>query len=959
MNTTDYHAKYFAHDLTKRAATNGVERLSRSLFDARVDLNPHQIEAALFAFRSPLSKGVLLADEVGLGKTIEAGLVLCQAWAEKKRKLLVVCPASLRKQWALELKEKFNLPTFILDAKSFNDAKRGGVLMPFDQEAVIITSMNFAGRMKDEVRLVSWDLAVVDEAHKLRNCYRTSNRIGQAIRWALEDRRKVLLTATPLQNSLLELFGLSTLIDDHLFGDLAAFRDNYVNDGGNVDALKSRIQFFCQRTLRRQVLEYVKFTARRAITRPFNPTDEEQGLYEALSGFLQRADTYSVPKEQQQLVTLVIRKVLASSSRAVVGTLETIRDRLIRVKEGLPLPESLVDELVEADEISTEDYAEEEDEAEVGNSTPTLLEPAEPKIDRQKLEAEIAELERYVHWARSIQTDTKVRALVSGLEIGFKEMQRMGAARKAIVFTESLRTQRYLLDYLEANGYAGRIVLFSGSNTGDQPRAIYERWLEINKPLGRTSESRVADQRLSLIEHFRDHADIMIATESAAEGINLQFCSLVINYDLPWNPQRIEQRIGRCHRYGQRHDVVVINFLNERNAADQRVFQLLNEKFSLFDGVFGASDEVLGSIESGVDFEKRVLGIYQTCRTEEQIEFAFNQLQNDMVERIKAAMLKTRQQLLENFDEDVHQRLRFQLDETRTTLDRVSREFWTLTRFILADHATFNDVALRFGLKVAPRPDIRCGEYHLISKAGENVEGDFLYRLSHPLGEHVIAQGQSLATPTAKLTFDISTHPLRITLVENLKGRQGALILTLLTIDSYSREEHLLFSGFIDGGGALDQETAEKLFNCTATVASANLNPPDQDRLKLESERHTAATISRSLDANNHFFQEDRAKLEKWAEDLVQAAEQELHDTKNRIKLLTRQSRQATTTEEMHRLETEIAELEKVKRRQRQQIFDREDEIIARRDTLISNLEKRLAQTTNSETLFAIRWEVT
>ena len=955
---TAYHARYFAHDLTRRAATAGVERLARSLFDACVDLNPHQIEAALFAFRSPLSKGVLLADEVGLGKTIEAGLVLCQYWAEKKRKLLVVCPASLRKQWSLELKEKFNLPTVILDAKSFNDARKRGLLTPFGQEAVIITSMNFAGKMKEEVRLVSWDLVVIDEAHKLRNCYRTSNRIGQAIRWALEDRRKLLLTATPLQNSLLELYGLSTLIDDHIFGDLPAFRDNYVNDGGNVDALKSRIHSFCRRTLRRQVLEYIKFTARRAITRPFNPTDEEQGLYEALSAFLQRADTYSIPREQQQLVTLVIRKVLASSSRAVVGTLETIRDRLAKIKDGLPVEESLVDVLSGSDDISTEDFIEGEDETEAEDGTPALLEPAKPEIDRKKLDEEITELNRYIDWARSIQTDTKVRALLSGLEIGFKEMRRIGAARKAIVFTESLRTQKYLRDFLEANGYAGRIVLFSGSNADEQARAIYERWLEINKPLGRTSESRIADQRLSLIEHFRDNADIMIATESAAEGINLQFCSLVINFDLPWNPQRIEQRIGRCHRYGQRHDVVVINFLNERNAADQRVFQLLNEKFSLFDGVFGASDEVLGSIESGVDFEKRVLGIYQSCRTLEQIEFAFNQLQNEMVERIKAAMLKTRQQLLEHFDEDVHQRLRFQLDETRTTLDRVSKEFWTLTRYILVDHANFNDQALRFTLNVAPRPDIHCGEYHLISKAGENVDGDFLYRLSHPLGEHVITQGQSLPTPTAKLKFNISDHAIRITLVENLKGKQGALILNVLTIDSYSREEYLLFSGFVDGESALDQETAEKLFNCEATVSTATLSTTDQDRLKRESDRHAAATISRSLDANNRYFQEERDKLDKWAEDLVQAAEQELHDTKNRIKLLTRQSRQATTTEEMHRLESEIAELEKVKRRQRQQIFDREDEIIGRRDTLIGNLEKRLAQTTKSETLFAIRWEV-
>ena len=137
----------------------------------------------------------------------------------------------------------------------------------------------------------------------------------------------------------------------------------------------------------------------------------------------------------------------------------------------------------------------------------------------------------------------------------------------------------------------------------------------------RITGSPTADKRAALVEYFRDEASIMIATEAAAEGINLQFCNLVVNYDMPWNPQRIEQRIGRCHRYGQKYDVVVVNFLNKANAADVRVYQLLAEKFKLFDGVFGASDEVIGAIESGVDFEKRIVGIYQQCRTTEQIEF--------------------------------------------------------------------------------------------------------------------------------------------------------------------------------------------------------------------------------------------------------------------------------------------------------------------------------------------------
>ncbi len=264
---TPYHAKYFAWDLT-RHAPEGLDRLSMSLFDAQVDLNPHQIEAALFALRSPLSKGVILADEVGLGKTIEAGLVICQYWAERKRRILVICPASIRKQWALELQEKFNLPAVVLDAKSLRRARRTPQ-EAFEQPAVIIVSFNFAYTMRSEVRVQKWDMVVIDEAHKLRNAYRMQNKMGQAIRWAIEDRKKILLTATPLQNSLMELYGLSTLIDDQIFGSPEAFRARYGNGNADLTQLRQRLSVFCSRTLRRQVSEYIRYTERHALTQPF------------------------------------------------------------------------------------------------------------------------------------------------------------------------------------------------------------------------------------------------------------------------------------------------------------------------------------------------------------------------------------------------------------------------------------------------------------------------------------------------------------------------------------------------------------------------------------------------------------------------------------------------------------------------------------------------------------------
>ncbi|MGC8560814.1 MAG: SNF2-related protein [Phycisphaerae bacterium] len=954
--TTPYHARYFAHELTRQRQPQGIDRLSMALFDASVDLNPHQIDAAAFALRSPLSKGVLLADEVGLGKTIEAGLVLCQYWAERKRRLLVICPASLRKQWALELQDKFNLPCLILDAKTYRQEQVAGQVHPFSAGAVVITSFNFASKMQAEIRAVAFDLVVIDEAHKLRNSYRPKNKMGQAIRWAIADRKKLLLTATPLQNSLLELYGLSTILDEMIFGDLNSFRAQYANSTGDLKALQERLRHFCQRTLRRQVVEYIQYTQRRLLTFKFNPTDEEQKLYEAVSGYLVRENTFALPRRQRHLTALVLRKLLASSSYAVANTLDKMRIRLEKVAHG----ESVADELAAdwvADEEMEEDLLDDIlDEAETDDA-PVVA--AEVKIDRKALAAEIAELTRYAQWARSIGTDTKSKALLAALDTGLAEMAKMGAKGKALVFTESRRTQDYLKTFLESNRYAGKVVLFNGTNAGPEAGAIIDRWLAANTDTGRATGSRAIDSRTALIEHFRDDGTIMLATEAAAEGVNLQFCSLVINYDLPWNPQRIEQRIGRCHRYGQKYDVVVINFLNERNEADRRVQELLGEKFNLFSGLFGASDEVLGTIESGVDFERRILAIHQQCRTPEQIAAAFQKLQQEMEESIKARLTDTRRVLMEQFDEDVHARLKVRLNDAQANLDRIGRLFWTLTRFMLADRASFEEAALAFNLQRPPAEKFKPGRYHLISKTQENIPGDFLYRLSHPLGEWVIDTGKACPTPIAGVTFNLTGHPTKLSMVEAIKGQSGWLTLQHLTIDSFDREEYLLFSAVTDSGRSLDQETCERLFQCDGTVTSAQAPPQSVfERLENEASRHADATIGASLEANSRLFGEERERLENWAEDMIFAAEKDLADIKAQIKAVRRQSRLAPTLDEQHDLQQTIQELEKQQRKQRQDIFEVEDQIAEKRDKLIEALHRRMSQKTTKTALFTIGWRI-
>ncbi|MBI2193336.1 MAG: DEAD/DEAH box helicase [Planctomycetes bacterium] len=338
--TTPYHSQYWAHALTLRGATGSIEALSRSIAGSRVDLNPHQVDAALFAIRSPLTRGVILADEVGLGKTIEAGIVISQRWAERKRRILVIVPSTLRKQWQQDLETKFYLPTRVLDSRAFNALAQEGVSNAFDSpDRLVICSYHFASAKANEIHRVPWDLVVIDEAHRLRNVYKKASRLARRIADAVGSAPKLLLTATPLQNSLMELYGLASVIDDHLFGDATSFRDRFVRAaderGRNAD-LRARLQPICARTLRKQIVEHIPFTRRIPITQDFLPSDAEHELYEAISDYLQRDQLIALPASQRTLITLVLRKLLASSTFAIADTLDRLAMRLEAISSNLP-----------------------------------------------------------------------------------------------------------------------------------------------------------------------------------------------------------------------------------------------------------------------------------------------------------------------------------------------------------------------------------------------------------------------------------------------------------------------------------------------------------------------------------------------------------------------------------------------------------------------------------------------
>lgn len=937
-------ATFFAHRLTLEGT--GEDALAQSLSTARVDMNPHQVDAALFALASPLSKGVLLADEVGLGKTIEASLVIAQKWAERRRRILLVVPASLRKQWSQELYDKFSLPSVIVERKSYNDARKKGIAKPFEQgENIIITSYEFAALRADDIRRGGWNLVVFDEAHRLRNVYRKDGATrAKALRDATRPFFKILLTATPLQNSLMELYGLVSVLDEHHFGDEDSFRSQYVSGSSSKNGLlflRKRLEPICKRTLRRQVQQagLIRYTERSPLTMEYEPSDAEQKLYNDVSAYLQRSDSIAFGNKPNQLVTMVVRKILGSSTFAIGDTLAKIIERLKLMQP--PTVETVADYDVADEE------AEELEEAEDGDAQD------EPPIDPEKLKAELAELEEYRKLALSIGDNRKGAELIKALPGVFNTIAAKGGQRKAVIFTESVRTQHYLAELLAASGYRDEIVLLNGSNNDAQSKAIYQDWLIRHKGTDAISGSKSADMKAAIVEAFRDSKSILIATESGAEGINLQFCSLVVNFDLPWNPQRVEQRIGRCHRYGQKIDVTVVNFLNLKNHAEQRIHQLLDLKFNLFKGVFGASDEVLGVIERGVDIERRIFQIVQGSRTETEINAAFDRLQEELQAQISEQMLDARERLLERVDEQVIDRLKIRKDAIDRRLSDFDRQLLYVARAELPDARFHTDDERRFDYR---------GETYTTEWPLADEKGWKFFRLQEgTLATDLVAKAKErrFDAPSC-LRFDLAAYPGgKLADVEDLRGKTGWARVAKLHIKTPAvTREQLVVSIIADDGTTIHPETAERLFRVPAQNEPVTADAPVADLKRREDERKKDL-LDEAEKQNAEWLDVESENLDNYAEDLERSFEAEIKGVEAEIKEAKKALRgsklpMAEKVAEKRRISGLEAKRDKLKR----EFFDRREQIRSEVETMLDHILDSLKLEPTLTDLFTIRWEV-
>lgn len=604
MLQTPFHAYYKARLLEQLPEE---EQFLPVFASSDIEIYPFQIAAASFALRSPYQKGAVLCDEAGMGKSHEAMLVINQKWLEGCSRILLVIPnADLLHQWTEMLERFYTVPYVVLTSrKEWQTHSTPDHPNAFIQDAIVITTYDFAADNEEAAKVVNWDLTVFEEAKALSPVYQEDNKQAKALKRIAGDSFKLLLTGTPIEKNIMDLYGLIWFIDEMLLPGEKEFLARYLRRPENYPELSEQVSRYCFRTLRSQAKHYAKVTERVLLTVEYSPGKAERQLYELLYAYINQPEKRAFPEMNQYDLALRLLGLLGSSTAAI---LQTIRG-IIRRLQGLA------------------DAAE-----------------------------ELTQWRKMLSVAESIPQDAKAGELLAVLKQGFSLMKKTGAGRKAVIFTESVETQKMLMDLLSGQY---RTLAYNGS----------------------------ADY--SVIRQFKEDGEVLISTDNGAKGFNLEEAAFIIHYDLPYNTLKLEQRIDRCHRLGQENDVLSVAFIDKNNFADVRKLELVNKRMLVTDGVFGITDDVLGGFTDDVKGAFPVIA--QRLRPRAQIEQAYRQTLDTHEEDNRQTVSAAEDILFTTFTKELADKVKINPKYVNRRSLELNNDLWEIAKWFFTRYNEKND----------------------------------------------------------------------------------------------------------------------------------------------------------------------------------------------------------------------------------------------------------------------------
>ena len=564
-----------------------------SLFDpllamnlSKIDPLPFQIEAVYgYVLKQPHIR-FLIADDPGAGKTIMAGLILKELKLRGlAKRILIVVPGHLRDQWRRELKEKFDEKFVVLDRNTFN-AHYGE--NPWEKNDQIITSIDFA--KQDEILAslssVHWDIVIVDEAHKM-SAYKYGEKTQKTQRFRLGEalsrnsNHLIFLTATPHKGDP-ENF--------RLFLDLLIpgfFATNEMVE----ESLKNKDNPLFIRRLKEDLKDFEGkpiFTRRFPVTIKFHLSEAEKELYNEVSRYVLEQYNKAIQSDKKRNVAfalMILQRRMASSTYALLKSLERRKEKLERILKGEEKQKEISIDYEEIEDLEEKERWEKEEEWE---SLTLAKDPEELKHEIETLSNLIEKTQQVINY----EGEVKLKELKKAIEEGFKKINEMNGNPKILIFTESRDTLEYLVKKIRTWGY----------------KVNY-----IHGGMG-------IDERIKAEKIFRDETEVMVATEAAGEGINLQFCHIMINYDIPWNPNRLEQRMGRIHRYGQQKDVYIFNLV-AKDTREGKVLAKLFDKLEEIKNKLGSDRvfDVIGDVFEGKNLYQLIIDAITNAKSMDEI----------------------------------------------------------------------------------------------------------------------------------------------------------------------------------------------------------------------------------------------------------------------------------------------------------------------------------------------------
>jgi len=727
MPQTPFHAYYKARLLEQLPE---AEQFLPVFASSDIEIYPFQIAAASFALRSPYQKGAVLCDEAGMGKSHEAMLVINQKWLEGYSRILLVIPnADLLHQWTEMLERFYTVPYVVLtnrDQWRQNTSEDNS--NAFIQDAIVITTYDFAADNEEAAKVVNWDLTVFEEANALSPVYQEDNKQAKALKRIAGDSFKLLLTGTPIEKNIMDLYGLIWFIDKTLLPGEKEFLARYLN----YPELSERVSRYCFRTLRSQAKHYAKVTERVLLTVEYTPGKAERQLYDLLYAYINQPEKRAFPEMNQYDLALRLLGLLGSSTAAILQTIKGIVKRL----QGL---ENAADELSQWQEIQTA--------------------------------------------AESIPQDAKAGELLTVLKQGFSLMKKTGAKQKAVIFTESVETQKMLQNLL-SDRY--RTLAYNGS----------------------------ADY--SVIRQFKEDGEVLISTDNGAKGFNLEEAAFIIHYDLPYNTLKLEQRIDRCHRLGQENDVLSVAFIDKNNFADVRKLELVNKRMLVTDGVFGITDDVLGGFTDDVKAAFPVIA--QRLRPRAQIEQAYRQTLSTHEEDNRQTVSAAEDILFTTFTKELADKVKINPKYVNRRGQELNNDLWEITKWFFTRYNEKNDDC-RFVIDETTRT-ITATEYRELpvlfyywtgsrnrpyrSQKMYGMAKDFKPKAGQITLSSIIGRG---------ILHELECANEGVLTIPTVQAPCQIALYTVTLVSGSSRTEHAVLCGLTDSGKALDDAACRSIFD--------------------------------------------------------------------------------------------------------------------------------------------------